>query len=210
MQPPAGCVGSNAQPPDSAVPGSLRGTRTHLLAGRHRPHRRDDGWRGAQTVGSDDHREPLRRTACIAPARAHSARPRSFSMASTLGARPRHAAYISARSSVFPRDKHHAPQPVAVCPRQSAVLLEPLIGVVRQHLRPEIGVIARGISARPDVAEIGRTIARRDRSEIEMGLRQAPASGKHPDPAAGRRQATYAIACRAPPRQGARSSDSPR
>ena len=52
------------------------------------------------------------------------------------------------------------------------MILEPLVGVVIQHLRPKIGVVAGRIAAVPDMAEVAGSISRRHCAGVEMRFRK--------------------------------------
>src|ERR1035441_595921 len=64
--------------------------------------------------------------------------------------------------------KDHFAKALTVGARHSPVLREPVIGIVVQHLAPEIGVIARRVAALPDVGEIGRAIPWRHLKEVDV------------------------------------------
>ena len=57
---------------------------------------------------------------------------------------------------------------------QAAMGGEPGIGIIRQHHRPLVGVIAAGIAVGPDVQKITGAIARRHVGEIRGGFFQRP------------------------------------
>ena len=57
--------------------------------------------------------------------------------------------------------KDHVAEALAVLARHPAVLLEPGVRVVVEHLGPEIRVVAGRVAAAPDVREVRRAIARR-------------------------------------------------
>src|SRR5665213_1148851 len=59
-----------------------------------------------------------------------------------------------------PLRENQIAEPLAVRARQAAVLGEPRERIVVQHLRPEIGVVARVVAVGPDVQEVAGTIAR--------------------------------------------------
>ena len=52
------------------------------------------------------------------------------------------------------------------------MLFKPFVGVVIEHLRPQIGVVAGGIPAAPDVAEIAGAVTGRHGAQQQMGLLQ--------------------------------------
>src|ERR1700688_4997410 len=52
--------------------------------------------------------------------------------------------------------KDHLAEALAVGAGHAAVLPEPVVGVVVDHLAPEVGVVAGRIAARPDVREVRR------------------------------------------------------
>ena len=62
----------------------------------------------------------------------------------------------------------HVAEALAVGPGQPAMFFKPVIGVIRQHHGPLIGVIARGIAIGPDMQEIAGAIARRHIGIIGM------------------------------------------
>lgn len=66
----------------------------------------------------------------------------------------------------------HVAKALAVFACQAAMIDEPVIRVVFQHLRPQIGVIAGGIAIRPDVQEIAGAIARRHIGNIQAAFGQ--------------------------------------
>ena len=68
--------------------------------------------------------------------------------------------------------QHHVAEAIAVGARQAAVVFEPLVRIVVEHLGPQVGVVAGGISAAPDVAEVARTVARRHVADREVRLFQ--------------------------------------
>jgi len=81
-----------------------------------------------------------------------SRKPRYFIIGSTLGSLPRQAEYIFARGVLcVAARQYHLPEPVAIGARQTALLLEPLVRVVIEHLRPQIGVVASRVAAVPNL-----------------------------------------------------------
>ena len=65
--------------------------------------------------------------------------------------------------------QHHVAEAVAVRPVQLAIFFKPLVGVVRQHLRPQIGIVPGSVSAAPNMGEIAGAVARRIVNVLEPG-----------------------------------------
>ena len=59
-------------------------------------------------------------------------------------------------------------EPVPVGAGQPAIFLEPLEGVVVEHLCPEIGVIAGCVPVAPDVHEVTRAVPGRHGREVDV------------------------------------------
>ncbi len=70
---------------------------------------------------------------------------------------------------ISPREDHLA-KAIAVGTGKSAVFVEPLVAIVREHLGPQVGVVAGAVSALPDVAEVSGAIAWRHVTHVEVGL----------------------------------------
>src|SRR5579884_2534300 len=66
----------------------------------------------------------------------------------------------------------HLPEFVTILPREAAVLFEPLVGVVIEHLRPEISVVTGGVSAAPNMAEVAGAVAGWNVADPKMRLLQ--------------------------------------
>src|SRR3982750_2804748 len=66
--------------------------------------------------------------------------------------------------------ENHVAEALAIGARQAAIRLKPGKGVLSEHARPGIGIIARRIAAAPDVREIARAIARRHVDDVEPAL----------------------------------------
>src|SRR6266513_2432413 len=62
----------------------------------------------------------------------------------------------------------HAAEALAILARQASVLAEPRERVVIEHLAPRVRVVAGGVSAVPDVREVGAVITRRDFRHIDV------------------------------------------
>src|SRR6185312_511562 len=58
----------------------------------------------------------------------------------------------------MPAREDQVAEALAVGAREASVLDEPVEGVVAQHLRPQIRVVARLIAVGPDVQEIARAV----------------------------------------------------
>src|SRR3974377_398366 len=67
--------------------------------------------------------------------------------------------------------QHHLAKPIAVRTRKAAVIDKPLVGIVGQHLRPQVGVVASAVAiTAPNMAEIRGAISRRHVTDLEMHL----------------------------------------
>ena len=77
-----------------------------------------------------------------------SSRPRRLSRGWMSASRPRKSRYASSGSFEPPTPSSRCAETVAVGPRHTAVLLEPVDRVGIQHLAPDVGVVAR-VVARP-------------------------------------------------------------
>ena len=101
------------------------------------------------------------------------ARPRSFSVRWMLGSPPNQAAYILSEVFGIAAREDHSTEAVAIGASHAAVILEPLEGVVVQHLAPEIGVVAGGVLIAPDVQKIAGAITRGNVAQGDIGLLQS-------------------------------------
>src|SRR5262249_2671988 len=63
--------------------------------------------------------------------------------------------------------EHLRAQEIAVRTRQSAVRVEPFTGVARQHLAPQISVVAGRVARFENVSEVRRVASRRNRGIVE-------------------------------------------
>src|SRR3984957_18399980 len=66
--------------------------------------------------------------------------------------------------------QNHAPKAFSIRGAQGTVILEPLVRVVIEHLRPQVGIVAGRITAAPDMAEVAGSISRRHGMDIEVRL----------------------------------------
>ena len=83
---------------------------------------------------------------------------------------------------------------------------EPLEGVVVEHLRPQVGVVAGLVAVGPDVQEVAGAVARRHVAESRGWSSQAPPPRRCRDSGVARWRAACATPCRARRRPESRSA----